>query len=171
MHNKNGERETPKTLFLRLFRELPNGRGFFKADGSINQKIAGDYLGVDQSVLSRWLKRDDAPPPDRVVEGMVKRFKVTRAQARCEIDIPQQALDLSDTARGVARNYDDLPISAQQFITSQITEMLDFRDKHPRVFDIMFRNVNSESYRMLEAQIEKIQVRLRARDAKNKKNV
>lgn len=163
MHNKNAARETPKDIFYRLFRELPNGSEYFQ-DGKIIQKKAAIYLGgVDQSVLSRWLAKPDAPPPKRVVECMVKKFNITPAHARGEIDIPQQALELSDTARGVARSYDHLPIPAQQFLAAQIDGLLDFRDKYPRTFDVMFKNVDSESYREFESQLERLQRRLRTK--------
>lgn len=168
MHNKNTARETPKQIFYRLFRELPNGSEYFQ-DGKIIQKKAATYLGVDQSVLSRWLAKPDSPPPKRVVESMVRKFNVAPAHARGEIDIPQQALELSDTARGVARSYDHLPMPAQQFLAAQIDGLLDFREKYPRTFDVMFKNVDSESYRLFESQLERVQRRMRTKPKEDAK--
>lgn len=151
---------------MRCFAELPNSDEFFHKDGALKQNKAGEFLGVDQSVLSRWFKKKVGPPPKRVVESMVEKFSISAAVARGESEDAQHELEFSTTARGVAKRWDTLPVAAQAFLSEQIDQLDAFRDQYPEIYKAMFGLVDSESYRRWEAQMEAA-VRTRKKKAKN----
>jgi hypothetical protein len=66
---------------------------------------------------------------------------------------PQHALD-----------FNDLPEQMQLFFAEQADGLREFRELYPRLYDVMFRPMDSKRYRRFEARMISAQQKLRKRD-------
>ena len=57
-----------------------------------------------------------------------------------------------------------LPLPARAIVNEHIKDLDKFRRRYPRLYDVMFKSVDSKHYREFEQQLEQLQERKR-RDA------
>lgn len=63
-------------------------------------------------------------------------------------------------------DFDDLPVSLQSFFAEQADGLRVFKKQYPRLFEVMFKPMDSERYRRFEARLVRTQQRLRKRQSR-----
>ena len=56
-----------------------------------------------------------------------------------------------------------LPLPARAIVSQHINELDKFRRRYPRLYDFMFKNVDSRRYREFERHLERVQDQKRGR--------
>lgn len=72
---------------------------------------------------------------------------------------PQQTLPLSDTVQQLAKALDALPAPARAVFDN----IENFKRRYPRLYEVMFRNVDTKHYREFERHLEQLQQQKRGR--------
>lgn len=71
---------------------------------------------------------------------------------------PQQSLELSNTVQELAKALQALPLPARAIFDQQINSLDKFKRQYPRLYDVMFKNIDSKRYREFEQHLERAQV-------------
>ena len=66
-----------------------------------------------------------------------------------------------DTVTAIAKALAALPKPARAIVGAHIDDLDKFRRRYPRLYEVMFKNVDSEHYREFERQLERAQQRER----------
>lgn len=93
---------------------------------------------LSQPTISRILHGQIQYPSTPVVVGLADIFGVSEAEIRGET---QDDADLTPLQRSIAERWSKLPAPVQDFIATQIDQILEFQDKAPAASKAMFKGL------------------------------
>jgi transcriptional regulator with XRE-family HTH domain len=93
---------------------------------------------LSQPTISRILHGQIQYPSTPVVKGLADIFGVSETEIRGE---PQKNQELTPLQRSIAERWAKLPSPVQDFLASQIDQILDFQDASPKAAEKMFKGL------------------------------